>query len=324
MGPSASHDASSDESAPAAKSRRAPAEAQKARPVKLLATDTVEDAAVCVFSAALDHFEANLPLFLSRQPPESVHQMRVALRRLRAAIGTFRGALSGPTLDAARDSARSLASTLGKARNWDVFQDMLAEAPAEALRDDPSYRALLDAVELRRDEAYRSACEAVGGAQVPAFIADFREALAKRDWAAQPGVRDAGSARDFARAALSRLRKRVLKKARGLAELAPEQRHQVRIAIKKARYGAEFFESLFSKEDAEAFSTALAELQDGLGGYNDMKTADTLLHEIDARSGAPLRASGFVRGWFAHAAQEGVAHARRSEKRLKKLEPFWE
>src|SRR5512144_1146937 len=35
-------------------------EPQKARPVKLLASDSVEDAAVCVFSASLDHFEANL------------------------------------------------------------------------------------------------------------------------------------------------------------------------------------------------------------------------------------------------------------------------
>ncbi|MDJ0449819.1 CHAD domain-containing protein [Methylocystis sp. JR02] len=305
--------------------RAKPAGPQKARPVKLLATDTVEDAAVCVFSSALDHFEGNAPVFLADEPAESVHQMRVALRRLRAAIGTFRHALSGPALAAARDRAKTLASTLGQARNWDVFLDMLAEGPGETLKDEASYEALLAAIETRRAKAYRAARAAVEGPEARAFLADFREAIAKRDWTAQPDVREEGSAKDFAAAALTKLRKRVVKKAKGLAELTPEERHQVRIALKKARYGAEFFESLFPHvEDAEEFSAALAKLQDGLGDYNDMETANTLLDEVDAEGDGVLRASGFVRGWFAHAAQAGAAHAKKSEKRLRKLEPFWE
>jgi CHAD domain-containing protein len=303
---------------------KAPAKPQKARPVKLLATDAVEDAAVCVFSSALDHFEANLPLFLAEEPPESVHQMRVALRRLRAAMGTFRGAISGPTLAAARDRAKTFASVLGQARNWDVFSDMLSEGPGALLHGDPSYEALLEAIETRRAKAYRAARTALDGPEARAFLADFREAIAKRDWTAQPEAREEGSARDFAQAALTKLRRRVLEKAKGLADLPAPERHQVRIALKKARYAAEFFESLFPNgDDAEEFSAALAELQDGLGDFNDMETANTLLDEI-GDEGAALRASGFVRGWFAHAAQAGAAHAKKSEKRLKKLEPFWE
>ncbi len=303
----------------------ATAEPQKARPVKLLATDTVEDAAVCVFSSALDHFEANLPVFLAEAQPESVHQMRVALRRLRAAMGTFRGAISGPNLTAARDSGRALASVLGQARNWDVFIDMLSEGPGAPLHGDPSYEALLEAVETRRAKAYGAARTALDGPEARAFLADFRETIAQRDWTARPEAHEEGSAKDFAQAALTKLRKRVLKKAKDLADLSPPERHEVRIALKKARYNTEFFDSLFpNADDAAEFTSALAKLQDGLGGFNDMETANALLDEIDAEGGAVLRASGFVRGWFAHAAQAGAAHAKKSEKRLKRLEPFWE
>lgn len=323
----------SDEAASSARARlRVVAQApspppapQKAGPVKLLRTDTVEDAAVCVFSAALDHYEANVPAFLAEPSPESVHQMRVALRRLRAAIGIFDAAMSGPALDAARDAAKALADTLGAARNWDVFHDMLTGGPAEALAREPGFYALLDAIELRRAEAYRAARDAVEGPQATDFLAAFRETIGKREWAAAPEACAAGGARDFAARRLAKLRKRLLKKAKGLARQTPEERHKVRIALKKMRYAAEFFESLFRGDAAGRFSARLAKMQDGLGAFNDMETANTLLDEIDAAPDSPavLRASGFVRGWFAQAAQAGAGHAKKSEKRLKRLEPFW-
>lgn len=298
-------------------------EAAQARPVKLLRSDSVEDAAVCVFSAALDHFEANIPLFLSQQSAESVHQMRVALRRLRAAMRLFSDALSGDRLETARARARSLGSLLGAARDWDVFHDMLARGPGGPLSDDPGFYALLDAIELRRAAAYRAARAAVEGPEVQLFLSDFRKAVAGRDWDAAPGMSDEASAEDFARQSLTKLRKRALKKSRGLAERTPEERHAARIALKKARYAASFFASLFDRDEAADFVATLGGLQDGLGVFNDMATANRLLDEIDAAGGASQRASGFVRGWFAHAAQEGAQHARKSEKRLKKLEPFW-
>lgn len=301
----------------------APEEAHKARPVKLLKSDSVEDAAVCVFSAALDHFEANVPAFEARQSAEAVHQMRVALRRLRAAMGLFGSALSGRRLDEARARAKRFGALLGAARNLDVFHEMLAQGPAAAMRDDAGRAALLDALERRRADAYRAARAEVGGPQLEAFLSEFRKAIASRDWEAAPAAIEEGSAIPFARETLSRLRKRVLKKSRGLAERSPEERHAARIALKKARYGAEFFASLFDKEEAEDFAATLATIQDGLGAFNDMATADRLLDEIDATDAPSLRAASFLRGWFAHAAQEGAAHARKTEKKLKKLEPFW-
>ena len=122
-------------------------------------------------------------------------------------------------------------------------------------------------MELRRTQAYREAQEALTAPQTAQFVEELRLAIAQRDWRVEENMRGEGSARDFASRALTRLRKRLLKKSRDLATLSPEARHQARIALKKARYGAEFFHSLYSDSDqktARAFLRALSEMQDGM------------------------------------------------------------
>ena len=297
----------------------------KAREIKLLRTDTLEDAAVCILSSTLDHFVANVPALRAAGAPESVHQMRVALRRMRAAIGLLRPMLTGPVLETTRDRAKNIASMLGGARDWDVFRDMIDAGPRAQLADEPGFFSLLDAVELRKRRGYREILALLDSPETPQFVSDLRRTVALRDWRATDEARLPGSACDFAATALTRLRKRTLKKSHNLARLSADARHEARIAMKKARYGAEFFQSLFDhRRRARAFLKALADMQDGLGVYNDMETANRLLDEIDADADPVTReASGFVRGWFPHAAQAGAEHAEESEKRLKALKPFW-
>ncbi|MBM3563183.1 MAG: CHAD domain-containing protein [Alphaproteobacteria bacterium] len=313
------HDAAQPESDAA----RAPA-AIKAKAIELSANDSLENAAATMFSAALAHFLANVPLLQTSSAPESVHQMRVALRRLRAAIGLLRPALAGPALEAAAERAKALASVLGAARDWDVFGVTLSGGPREAIGDDPSFHALTNTLEALREQAYRAAHDAALSDETSRFVDEFRRAIERRDWEAAPETRAPGSACAFAADALTRLRKRLLKKSKGFATLSAEERHRVRIALKKARYGAEFFESLFEdRKAAHAYLRALGDMQDQLGVFNDMEVANGLLDQIDARAPEAARASSFIRGWFAHASSEGVAHAKKSETRLKKLAPFW-
>ncbi|HEY8126780.1 MAG TPA: CHAD domain-containing protein [Methylocystis sp.] len=317
------HSCARDSAEPSDVAADAPA-AIKAPPVELSEDETLEEASVEMFSASLEHFLANVPLLQTSSAPESVHQMRVALRRLRAAIGLLRPTLSGPALETARERAKTLASVLGGARDWDVFGAMLSGGPREAIGDDPSFHALIDTIETLREKAYSAAHDAVSSDETSQFIEDLRLAIERRDWQVEPQMRAPCSACAFAERALTRLRKRLLKKSRGLATLSAEERHKVRIALKKARYGAEFFESLFQdRKGARAYLRALGDMQDQLGVFNDMEVANGLLDRVDAENEKVARASGFVRGWVAHAARQGVAHAGKSEKRLKKLAPFW-
>ncbi|MBM3577427.1 MAG: CHAD domain-containing protein [Alphaproteobacteria bacterium] len=296
----------------------------KAKPIELSEDDTLEGAAAAIFFASLEHFLANLPLLPTSSAPESVHQMRVALRRLRAAIGLLRPTLTGPSLETARDRAKTLASVLGAARDWDVFGAALKSGVQEAIGDDASFHALTDTLESFHEKAYRAAHEAVSSDDTSRLVDELRLAIERHDWEAEPEMRAPGSASSFAAHALTRLHKRLLKKSKGFATLSADERHLVRIALKKARYGAEFFESLFEdRKAARAYLRTLGDMQDQLGVFNDMEVANGLLDRIDAENPEALRASGFIRGWFAHAAQQGVAHAKKSEKRLKKLAPFW-
>ncbi len=292
-------------------------------PIRIATHDSIETAASLIINDCLDRFVANRAIFLQRETEESVHQMRVALRRLRAALGLFRVALSGTALTSAAARAQSIARALGDARDGDVFLEMLATGPGDA-EDAPDLAMLRVAARQRRDAGYSCASKILKDAATTLFVDDLRRLLAARDWSVMPGAEAAGSARDFARNALSRLKKRARRKFRDLAAQTPEERHEARIALKKLRYAAEFFEDLFGRQKAaRACIRALAALQDGLGGFNDLAAAKRQIDLLHANEGSLALAAGFVRGWFAHAACASIDHAHESEKNFKDLKTFW-
>jgi len=297
--------------------------ASRSAPVRISQNDSTESAASAIFDLTLNHFVANREIFLKTQPVESVHQMRVALRRLRAAISLFRRALTGPSLDASALRAKAIATSLGEARDGDVFLELLATGPG-AVEDAPDVAMLRAAAYARRDAGYRTANNILRDAATTLFIDDLRRVIAERDWRAEPDAREAGSVCGFARDALSRLQKRARRKSRDLATQTPESRHEARIALKKLRYAAEFFESPFGRHGASrAYIRTLAALQDGLGGFNDLAAANQQIDLLHANDGELALAATYVRGWFAHAAFASVEHAHQSEKKLKDLKPFW-
>jgi triphosphatase len=300
-------------------------EAVRAQSARLMRADSVEQAAAQIFTAALDHFAANAAAFGAGENAETIHQMRVALRRLRAAIGVFRPVLSGPALSEASLRAKEIAAALGAARDEDVFSEMIDAGPLTALAPEASAERLRAAAFRRRAENYAAVRTMISGGAAADFVSAFRRIIDGRDWLAAPEASCAGSAPAFAATALTRARRRVLRRSEGLAAQTPESRHEARIALKKARYAAEFFEALFRRRKAaRAWSQALAGLQDSLGAFNDLATADRLLDCLDADDPTIARVSGFVRGWFAHAARDSDAHMHHAERRLKALAPFWD
>lgn len=299
--------------------------AVRAEPIILSRADPIEQAAAAIFGATLDHFAANVAAFRAGEEPETIHQMRVALRRLRAAIGLFRPVLYGPALAGAGDRARALATILGVARDHDVFIEMIDAGPLAAFEPASEAGRLRTAARNRRAEGYAAVRKMIADGATDDFQTDFRQIIKARDWLAGTEAGVAGSTPAFAATALTRARRRVLRRSKDLAAQTRESRHAVRIALKKARYAAEFFESLFGRRKAaRAWSKALAGLQDSLGACNDLATADRLLDGLDADDPTLARVSGFVRGWFAHAAMEGDAHMRHAERSLKALAPFWD
>src|SRR5262249_39110916 len=82
--------------------------------------------------------------------PEPVHQMRVAVRRLRSAIKVFQSAVRSPEVDAADAGLKMLAAKLGPTRDWDVFVTETFAGVADAFPSDKHLARLLAAAERRR------------------------------------------------------------------------------------------------------------------------------------------------------------------------------
>jgi CHAD domain-containing protein len=117
---------------------------------------------------------------------------------------------------------------------------------------------------------------------------------------------------------ISRRWKRVLKRGRDLAQLNPEERHRVRIEIKKLRYAGEFFDNLFkgggAKKRKRSALKTLEALQETLGELNDIAVGSEM-HTSDA-------AEALHQEQLAHV-DNLLATAQAQYEDLAPLEPFW-
>ncbi|MFL6710030.1 MAG: CHAD domain-containing protein [Massilia sp.] len=255
---------------------------------------------------------------------ESVHQMRVGLRRFKSACRLFRKHVQMPA-DLSPELSPQLAAevawlgdVLGPARDWDVLANSTLPAIASHAPDQRS-RSALASLQQRATETARRQCDAAAAAVASARFSDLIEAL--EDWtgqlAAGAGVVPVSV---FARAALARDRKRLAKRARHLSHADPPARHRLRIAAKKSRYDAEFFLSLYNTRSQRRYLRRLAALQDVLGGLNDAAVASALLADLADLGDAPVMALGlgFVQGYLSAGQEEGVRKAGRLWRKLER------
>lgn len=224
-------------------------------------------------AACLRQFRLNEPL-VDPGNPEAVHQARVALRRLRSALSIFKPMLQDETAARLNGESRWLAGVLGEARDLDVLR----------LRCRPD--ALRARLEPARMAAYAQARTALGSRRARLLMLDLGEYLAIGPWTTQPSaaeIRDL-PLREFASAALDRLRRKVKKDGIGLADVDDETRHELRKDAKKLRYAAEFFAPLYAEKRrrrrAARFLAALEALQDRMGALNDLAAAPALVERL--------------------------------------------
>ena len=257
-----------------------------------------------------------------RDLPDAVHAMRVATRRLRSALKTFRPLLERSATDPVRDELSWLAGVLGAARDAEVLharlRDLLAAEPPELV---------LGAVQQRVDdvmgERYRVAHEAVvaelDGDRYLRLL-DALDALA----GAPPTTPDAGRRAEEGLPRLVRSAWRRLDRAMRAAEHAEpgagqdELLHEARKDAKAARYAAESVVPVLGGS-ARRFARAQRELQDVLGEHQDGVVLRDLLRELAETS----EGAGFTFGRL-HALEQvrsEAAAARRPAVRARASRP---
>ena len=159
---------------------------RKAARLQLAKDATVDAAITAIFAECFEHWTFNEAAALHGLNPEGVHQMRVALRRMRSALSDFKQVIPAAQVAWLRPETRWLIENLGPARDWDVFLTELLK-PVEMARPGDTGLAEL-----------RAAAEAAPGAAVGAAVG-LREAAVPitpraRRVAAELGV-DAASLR---------------------------------------------------------------------------------------------------------------------------------
>ena len=304
---------------------------RKAKSLELPATASFDDLVTAVTANTLSHFVANWGSLRESDAPESIHQLRVALRRMRAALGMFRQAISLRELEDIRAEARRIASLLGPARECDAFRQNALSGPLRGRREALTGSVqLLAAVEDRRQDTYDAARRLIDHPSASLFVLDIQDFLARRAWRTALTPQDLGlltsEARFFATDILSKLHRRALKRGKTLPDMPDAERHELRIALKKLRYAAEFFASLFGgRKEVRGFIARVADLQEDLGAYNDAATAESFIASLKLGQGGEASfAAGYLLGWYRHASMVADSHLARKWKAFRQADAFWE
>jgi CHAD domain-containing protein len=269
---------------------------------------------------------------------EAVHQMRVGLRRLRAAMSIFKRLVDDPESEHIKAELEWLTEELGPARDFDVFVNETPALDCEARLHAEELGHLSTVLGERRAEGFERAAEAVRSHRYRRLVLDTALWLTGGAWATTDDelvrARRELPVRPFARRVLKRRTRKIDKRLRKLAVLDERARHKLRISVKKLRYATEFFASLFPAGNSErkAFVKALKELQDALGNLNDAVVHDRVAREITAadpnRRHAPDReatfAIGLVRGREDADGDDLLSRAAKARTRLHGARPFWQ
>ncbi|HVT51901.1 MAG TPA: CHAD domain-containing protein [Dongiaceae bacterium] len=299
----------------------------KAPPSRLSAEQTVDEAIGFILENCLYQVTANRAAAEDGQDPEGVHQMRVGLRRLRAALQLLRKALPGAGFEVFETEAEALTDALGPVRNLDSLDARLAVLRKDGAIEKPHHRALQAAIATRRADLLPSLRAALRSERSRSFLEGLAAWIADRGWRSKLPERDLGRlarpSRRLARRALDRLERKARRRGRRFRRLDARRRHKYRIATKKLRYAVKFFAPLF--DGTRRYQSRLGKLQDALGEDHDAVVTPGLLDDLARHAAAPevdYAVAAFL------AAQKDRRPAlrkalRKRRRQWKKAEPFW-
>jgi CHAD domain-containing protein len=244
---------------------------------------------------------------------EAVHQMRVAVRRLRSDLRTLKPLLRSDWADELSASLRPLAASLGAVRDLDVLVERLEARGADLAADlAPLIRDLGDL----RDIARMALIASLGSPAHAALVERVTTAAREPQLAPQAALAADEVLPALVTAAWRRLARRADRLARALARdvaaPADTELHRVRILAKRARYAAEAASRALGPRRGRAatrFARRLAEVQQLLGEHQDVTGVIRELRDAVGADGSDARMA-FAAGRLLEREVAAAAHAR--------------
>jgi inorganic triphosphatase YgiF len=288
----------------------------RAKPIELPKKATCAEAFQIIARSCLSQMLHNEVLVRQTQDPAALHQMRVGLRRLRAALSLFgKQLLTDPESTAIKNDLRWAGQAMGTARDLDVLLERIRSSKTEY------DKSQIGKVKRSRSEAYRDLLDTLESHRFMNIVLKAAAWIESGDWTTigTPEAKQAREhpARDFASDELARRFKRICRNGKRLRKRSEEERHELRIRIKKLRYGTEFFASLFPSGKAsrrrKKLAGTLEELQERLGELHDLAVGGSLVPSLVEIS--PRRAE--------RRREKLLDKSKSAVKSLSKTNPFW-
>jgi triphosphatase len=295
-----------------------------AEPIQLDRKLSSHEAFDVIALSTLRHFSANANAVRACDA-EAVHQMRVGLRRLRAAISLFDEMLPKAGTTQIKTELKWLTGELAPARELDVFLKERVQPLARKGGPKRGARAIESEFTASRNSALEHARRVIGTSRYRQLLIQTLEWLETRRPATDADAR--APIGRFAGDVLERRIRKARKQGRRLDQLSPHARHKLRIKIKKIRYAVEFFDSLYDRRDRKKLRKLAARLKKIQGALGELN--DAIAHEEMAARAALTappqnrRARAFASGIIVGEEREATARLMQAAQRnLRKLHPL--
>ena len=250
---------------------------------------SVPQAFLAILGGTLEHLRGNEQPVAAGQP-DGVHQARVAIRRLRAGLWTFRSLLPAKERKAFNQEFRWFQGQLSPARDWHVFLDETVPAIRRAYpgRGDAATRLRKTALD-ERDRVTDDVTGLFSDVRYTRLVLRFTGWLEEQKVAISTSLADE-PVKDFAAGILDASHGKFISDSRPLSRMSANKRHALRKRGKKFRYACEFFSALWPGRSTDAYLQSMKNLQESLGVINDVSVAsqhDGFLeaHGADSREG---------------------------------------
>jgi CHAD domain-containing protein len=216
------------------------------------------------------------------EDPEELHDMRVAIRRLRAAMATFEPVLP-PRFQTFRHDLQAAGLSLGLVRDLDVQIDWLTGVKQTSDWDGATALGpLFEVLAERRAAARQELLATLDSEGYLALVQSLTEAL--RAGEEVPGDAEE-PVRPFALKVLKKRYRGFKKEGEGLTETSEAPLyHAARIRGKRLRYAVEALQPLFGRPGAR-LAAAMTGVQDLLGEHQDCSVAIAWLRETATERG---------------------------------------
>jgi triphosphatase len=302
--------------------------AAKAELFDITAEHVVDDVIARLVGSCWHHLLKNHAVTEAGSGPEGVHQMRVALRRLRTICALFRRDIPSPAFQAVNSEARWLMQQLGPAREWDVFAETTVTHLAGAAPD-VDLGGLREAVERHRKSSYGAVRMVLADPRCNRFLLSLGSLVERRGWRNEIDSEALAALSQpiavLADKILTRLHRKARRRGAHFRQLDIGAQHDLRIDLKKLRYAAEFFLPLYgTPAPAKRYVRRLTRLQASLGRVRDIASTRMMLEAIrqDDQPALDL-AIGAVAGWQARDQMAVAKTLRKRWRRFKATPTFW-